>query len=390
MQRLRGGWMRRLCLALCLLPAVAGARAADMDRPVPLQVAGAKYWDMRASESRREYRIFVAAPDRPPPAEGYGVLYVLDANAMFLTAVEAVRAFERRPDVPRDIATVVVGIGYPEGSDIHAERTLDLTPVPAEDPRLRRMAGGGADAFLAFVEHDLKPKLDGMFPLDKRKQAIFGHSFAGLFVLHTLVRRPDAFQSRIAASPSLWYGDGVVKHRLREFAGPQPHPGPRARLLLTAGEFEQSLSPAMRAQPGADRMAERLRERAQVDNAREAAAVLGDMPGIEARFDEIAGEDHGSVIPAAIGRAVAFMLSPPPAPPVPTAQEYLRMTPQQRYELRLRVRDLPDPERIPWLERLKQTLHAGLSAEQVQTLHEERNRMDQENGTRPHAVNASK
>jgi len=35
---------------------------------------------------------------------------------------------------------------------------------------------------------------------------------------------------------------------------------------------------------------------------------LSQLPGIEAWFQEIAGEDHGTVIPAAIGRAVRFIL----------------------------------------------------------------------------------
>ena len=37
---------------------------------------------------------------------------------------------------------------------------------------------------------------------------------------------------------------------------------------------------------------------------------------------------------------------------------------------------------------LRDTLHDGLSKEQGQVLHEERNRMDAEQGSRPHDVNA--
>ncbi|MFT3754401.1 MAG: alpha/beta hydrolase-fold protein [Pseudoxanthomonas sp.] len=380
--------MRQWCLAACLLLDVNIAPAAT-PQAAPLQIAGASQWDMPASASGRNYRIFVSAPGKSAPAQGYGVLYVLDANAMFLTAVEAVRAFERRPDVPKDIATVVVGIGYPDGSDIQAERTHDLTPVAAENPRTRQVAGGGADAFLAFIESDLKPQIGGMFPLDKRKQTIFGHSFGGLFVLHTLARQPEAFPIRIAASPSIWYGGGgFIKDELQKLAQSRTQDDPRLRVLLMAGEFEQAPSPAMRAQPHAEEAIRGLAMRKQIDNAREATALLGAAPGIEARFDEIAGEDHGSVIPAAIGRAVAFMLWPPlPVPEVPSAQAYLQMTPEQRYDLR--VRDLPDIDRIPWLNQLKQTLQAGLTVEQNKALHDERNRMDQENGTQPHAVNAA-
>src|SRR3546814_16573276 len=77
--------------------------------------------------------------------------------------------------------------------------------------------------------------------------------------------------------------------------------------------------------------------------------MIEDMPGVWFEFQEIAAEDHGSVIPASIGRAVFFDLTGPKIPPVPDAQAYVEMVAQQRYDLRLQVRDLPDSVRIPWL-----------------------------------------
>ena len=59
-----------------------------------------------------------------------------------------------------------------------------------------------------------------------------------------------------------------------------------------------------------------------------------------------------------------------------------------RYRLRMQVRALPDPNRIPWLNRLKATLEGGLDAATRKQLHEERARMDAQYGSRPHAVNA--
>lgn len=388
MQRWQVRWMSRLVLAAgCALP-LAATHAAQAASPAPVTVAGTQQWDLRASGSQRAYRIFVAVPDKPAPASGYGVLYVLDGNAMFLTAVEAVRAYERRPDVPKDIATIVVGIGYPEGSDIGRERTLDLTPSATEDPRVKAPAGGG-DAFLAFIERDLKPKVATLGAIDRQRQAIFGHSFGGLFVLHTLARQPEAFTVRVAASPSIWFSETAIKRELAALPASRKADAAPLRVLLTAGEYEQTLSPFARIQPNADRIAHGLKSRAQVDNGRAVAALLATVPGVQVRFDEIAGEDHGTVIPAAIGRAVAFMLIPPlPVPAVPTAQEYMALTAEQRYDLRLRVRDLPDAQRIPWLTRLKQTLHDGLTKQQAEALHAERNRMDSQHGTQPHAVNA--
>ena len=47
---------------------------------------------------------------------------------------------------------------------------------------------------------------------------------------------------------------------------------------------------------------------------------LAALPGMLVDFREIAGEDHGTVISAAIGRGLDFVVAGPPAvPPVPSA-----------------------------------------------------------------------
>lgn len=360
-------------------PAAVGAQ---------LVVKGAQQFDLRSPQGR-DYRIFVAVPDKPAPADGYGVLYVLDGNSMFLTAVETVRATERRPDVPREQATLVVGIGYPEGTDIGVERTYDLTPPGSGDARIKARAGG-ADQFLAFIQNQVKPEMAARYRIDPRRQGLFGHSFGGLFVLHSLERAPDAFAYRTAASPSIWFNRTAITRRLTEWAQARPKDAPELRVLLTAGEYEQALSPFAYTRPNVTKLAELQRERGQVDSGRALALAISEGNGLSVRFDEILGEDHGTVIPAAISRTVTQMLMPSiEVPPVPDASAYWQMTPDQRYDLRMWVRQLPDKQRIPWLTKLRDTLHDGLDDTQQAALHEERNRMDQENGSKPHAVNAT-
>ncbi|MGB3394713.1 MAG: alpha/beta hydrolase-fold protein [Stenotrophomonas sp.] len=379
-----------LALGLGLAPTMAPAAPGQPAAPVaaPLLVKGAQQFDMQAA-SGRSYRIFVSVPHKPPPPSGYGVLYVLDGNAMFLTAMETVRAMERRPDVPRDLATVVVGIGYPDGVEIGPARTLDLTPPGSGDPRVK-VPSGGADAFLDFIEDQLKPQLARHAQIDPARQALFGHSFGGLFVLHSLLRKPDAFAVRVAASPSIWFDRADISTRVTDaLANRTPQSAP-LRLLLSAGQYEQALSPLANAQPDVAKVTHMQRERAQVDRSRALATALEERTAVDVRFDEIASEDHGTVIPGAISRAVSFMLMPQlEVPPVPSASSYWQMTPEQRYDLRMWVRQLPDRKRIPWLTRLRDTLHDGLSKEQLKTLHDERNGMDAEQGSKPHEVNAA-
>src|SRR5262245_56716029 len=59
------------------------------------------------------YRIFVHEPPGAPPSGGFPVLYVLDGNAHFTTAVATVAMQMRRPEVTGVPASVIVGIGYP-------------------------------------------------------------------------------------------------------------------------------------------------------------------------------------------------------------------------------------------------------------------------------------
>lgn len=390
----RGYAWLMFCALAGAFPVLANAAISTRDAapPLPVTLTDSAQWDMHATANGRVYRVFVSLPAKPAPASGYGVLYVMDANAMFLTAVETVRSYERRPDLGADVPpTVVVGIGYPPGTDIPIARTLDLTPVPTEDKRVRA-PGGGAGAFLDFIQNDVKPAVEKLARIDRTRQTLFGHSFGGLFTLHTLATRPDSFQTYVAASPSLWYAGGVVKKELTAFAAKRTATATPLRVLLTAGQYEGSPAPWSGRRSGSD-VSATLKAMNQLGNGREMANLLNQAPGITAGFDEIAEEDHGSVVPAAISRGVRFMetstaTSPVAVPAVPSAQAYLDMTAEQRYRLRLQVRGLPDAQRIPWLTRLKKTLHDGLTKEQGEALHAERNRMDREYGTQPHAVNA--
>lgn len=374
--------------------AAAPLRAAE---PLPSTTAEAaevrlpqsRQWTQRATGSGREYAVYVSAPEGPAPAGGYATIYVLDGNAMFLTAAEAVRAYARRRDPERDTRAIVVGIGYPDGVDIAAARTFDMTPA-VQEPRSRYPAGG-ADAFLDFIEDDLKPRIARELSVDPQRQALMGHSFGGLFTLYTLTRRPQAFQTYVGMSSSFWFGGHDLSARVAAFAQARGADAAPVRVLLTAGEFEQRPSPEdwARDPERASKAAADLAQRGQVVRAQEAARQLAQAPGMLVDVREIAGEDHGTVIPAAIGRGVDFILNGPRGvPPVPTAQEYLQLGPEGRYRLRMQVRALPDPNRIPWLNALKANLTQGLDAAQREQLHAERQEMDARHGSRPHRVNA--
>jgi len=154
------------------------------------------------------------APDRPssPPR----VLYVLDANLFFGTAVESTRLMSQLfGELP---PTLVVGVAYPTDEfRVAGElRNRDLTPTAdagmgspppgVPDPLLpeeERM--GHADRFLDFLTDEVKPLVADHHEGQGRRSILFGSSLGGLFATYALLQRPGAFDAYIAASPALWW-----------------------------------------------------------------------------------------------------------------------------------------------------------------------------------------
>jgi uncharacterized protein len=70
------------------------------------------------------------------------------------------------------------------------------------------------------------------------------------------------------------------------------------------------------------------------------------------------------------------------SPKVPTGDEYVAMTAEQRYALRLQIRELPEAPRKAWLAQLQKVVHS-LPEPMQHKLHDERNAMDAKYGTKP-------
>lgn len=330
-----------LMAATVLVVAVAGtsakfqpvahnpAASAPVAGESPVVMVKSRQFEMR-SKLGKAYRIFIAEPVRPAPPEGAPVVYVLDANAMFATVAEASR-FQKNLT-----PAVVVGIGYPTDALLDADRRYyDYTPVtPVErlnqspnEPQVKPGGTGGQDEFLAFIEDELKPAIATRVKIDPSRQALLGHSLAGRFVLHALFAKPGSFQTYLACSPSIWWGEGSLLEEEKEFVpaatgdGKHPESGvssdvsPERRLnvLVTVGELEQKVSATTPPE-----RATFLNRARMVDNARELADRLGHLSkahGLTIEFREFAGENHGSVLPTAISRGLNIALSPRPVAP---------------------------------------------------------------------------
>lgn len=287
--------MRRLSLLL-LLFALAGLAAGRAGAEVTIPNTEERV--MHARDDGREYRIFVARPAGPPPAAGFPVLYVLDANAVFATVVETVRVQGRRTDATGVLPAIVVGIGYPTDGPYDGDRRIRDFTMPADPARLPRRpdgspwpANGGADVFLRFIEEELKPAIERDLPVDRSRQALFGHSLGGLFVLHTLFTRPESFRAYAAVSPSIWWNDRAILGEERGFAARADRP-PGRRVLIAVGGEE--------------------RQRNMADDSRALGERLGALDGLRVTQRTFEGENHASVVLPAINHALRTALGPAP------------------------------------------------------------------------------
>jgi len=266
-----------------------------------------------------EYRIFIARPadGTLAPAGGFPVIYALDGNASFATLAQTVRTRSSGPFAGIEPA-IVVGIGYPTDAAYDMERrTYDYTPPakrlwlsPRPDGTPWPMVGG-AGRFLDFIADELMPSIVQDFGGDRRRQALFGHSFGGLFALHTLFTRPSLFRHYVAASPSIWWNDRCVLEDEQAFVANLATQAVDADLLIAVGSEEQTLTAVERARPDREARAQWKSQNRMLDNARALSQRLAAFAtsGLRTSYVEFAGEDHGSVVPAALSRAVTFILS---------------------------------------------------------------------------------
>jgi predicted alpha/beta superfamily hydrolase len=286
-------------LAGMALLAGAPAHAAALPGRVPFALARAEEWSLTARNGRR-YRVLLSWPAGEVPEAGWPVLYALDGNAMFEVLTGACRFLA---DASQG---VIVAIDFPLDDTEEGRRDYEYTlPVPEGAASEVRGRHGGADALLAVVEHELRPLVEAAFRTDPARRSLFGHSYGGLFALHALFTRTESFSTYLAASPSIWWGGGVLLREAEAFAArPAPHAGPGAppRLLMTFGSLEGRLRPDGTVVPPTSQ------RRIMGDNVRELAARLHALPGRFGALDvqEFVGENHGSVRAAAAGRAVPF------------------------------------------------------------------------------------
>lgn len=153
---------------------------------------------------------------RTPPGyensgQRYPVLYLTDGDAHIGHTSATIEYLSRAGRMPE---LIVVGI-------TNTDRTRDLTPTNAslwraDGTEAKLPTSGGADKFLKFIETELIPKVETNYRTQPYR-VFAGHSFGGLFALHTFLTRPELFNAYIAVSPTMDWDNHLLSRKAEEF-----------------------------------------------------------------------------------------------------------------------------------------------------------------------------
>jgi predicted alpha/beta superfamily hydrolase len=183
-------------------------------------------------------------------------------------------------------------------------RAYDFTPPTDPSPE----GFGGAQSFLEFIETVVRPSVWERFPNIKAgREALFGHSYGGLFALYVLFAKDCLFDCVIASSPSMEYGNDFILTREQAFRAETPKPDSKLpTLMLFFGSLEHTVV------QWHDELDEAFAQRQKVVAARK---MSSNVRGLWERLKvsnrlrsvtlaEYEGEDHGTVMACALSRSL--------------------------------------------------------------------------------------
>lgn len=196
-------------------------------------------FQIKSKNTGHDYLIQIYKPPVAPPQHGYPVLYILDGNATFPSAANIAQSIAAGSAKLGLDPLMIVAVGYPQQKTFDVQkRAYDYTPKPSAEFQVQgKCKYGGADKFINFLNDELKPEIAKQFPVNSQQQSLYGHSFGGLLVLYHFFQKPDAFQRYFAASPSLWFDQGMLFQKLNHWQSQKQSNSPM--LLTTVGTHEQ-------------------------------------------------------------------------------------------------------------------------------------------------------
>ena len=136
------------------------------------------------------------------------------------------------------VPIILVGIDNAGG-----ERLNEYTPT--DNSKFK--GSGSGDSYGKFLIEELKPFVDSHYRTlkDARNTALGGSSLGGLISLHLGLNYPKTFGKLAVLSPSIWWDDSVILHRVEKM---KMHPKLKIWLDMGLKEGDGMLMPARKLQ----------------------------------------------------------------------------------------------------------------------------------------------
>ena len=300
--------IKRLSSALAAL-CLAGFNAVAA--PLAYQLDGTEVLELPAKSLPRDYQLFIGLPDGYAKDDGkrrYPVLVVADANYAF----PLIRSITRRVGQggTRLEDFILVGLSYAKGDTPALSRGRDYTPSAggSNNPEGgRRPDYGQAEAYRRFLADEVLPLVARTYRADMGRKTFAGHSYGGLLGAHILLTEPTLFERYALSSPSLWFDEHLMFKREAAYAA--SHRDLPAKVLMSVGQFEAIKRGDPRYAREEDMVADMHRFEKILKSRR--------YPGLQVQSLVIPDEDHLSVNPISITRALKWAFGKSQARPAP-------------------------------------------------------------------------
>ncbi len=268
-------------------------------------------FELYAPEIGQRFHIDVALPDdyHQNPERSYPVAYTLDGNLMFHLVAMTNSLCARDVLDPGVGPAIVVGIGYPNPSELSVLRVRDYTPEGSVDDWFaevyvaltgRKAESGGAAAFLKFISVDLHAAVAQRYRLRGETATLLGDSYGGLFSYYAFLEAAERFDRYWLGSPGVFGAGAPLLDRLPERLAAGF--GCETRVSVTLGSVERHGSVAGTLPQ------EIYQEMAQSYDVIAAALAAHDGSNLLVDAREFADETHVSVLAPALTHAWRFLM----------------------------------------------------------------------------------
>ncbi|MET0267846.1 MAG: alpha/beta hydrolase-fold protein [Duganella sp.] len=280
-------------LALFVVGASAASAPFMQNDGATYQLPDTEVSTIHAKELKRDYQVFVSLP------KGYSstgpalpVVFVTDADYAFplVRAITARVSSDKKSLGP----FILVGLSYALGDTPEYSRRRDYTPTGrsleglSSDMPGRPILHGEAEGYRRFLASDVLPFIAKRYPADLRNTTFVGHSYGALLGAHIVLTTPTLFSKYVISSPSLWYNDGVIFSRQKEFLASQKDL--KADIFFSIGSLETASDVNMIAD---------LKKFDQALTARR-------YPSLKRQLHVWSGKDHFDVFPDMITAALRW------------------------------------------------------------------------------------